>query len=177
MTHRSWPSRVFVTAVLGPLILAAMLNWEHDATAATPTTRSASAGTEANCCSVTGLLVRADGSAAANVPVYVYPYKDQKLVWWGLTFHDDNKRAGPADNPRALTNSRGRFRIQFTRAFFKKAASNDFAIGTFGPHGPQILKAKDPVEASIILNGQLFDVRGALDINGLFKTKGIVVPD
>ena len=116
---------------------------------------------------VTGLIISEDGSPAAGVAIYVFPYKDGKLNWVGLKFYEDSGW-GPAQNPRGKTDANGRFRIQFARDYLKDATTGEFAVGTFRG-GPQALKATEPIEASVILNVGLFDVTGEFDINKLFK--------
>lgn len=176
MKHCRLPYLILIGVILGLWAVAETSAQQEQTIAATQTTQS-DGNKKSKQCVITGFLVNEDGSAAANVAVYVYPYKEEQLQWYGLKFYEDDT-VGPAGNPRAKTDSKGRFRIQFASDFLDKADTEEFAIGTFAsktPGGPMILTAAEPIKANIILNLGLFNAAPELDINKFFKAKKIII--
>jgi hypothetical protein len=121
---------------------------------------------------ITAVVQRPDGSPAAGVEVYVFPFKDGNLL------HGIGMKEGKfgLSNPGAKTDATGRFRIEIPEAYLKGYGTDDFTVGVFElatPDHPAGLarpfRDEDRAQAMPILNTKLFKQKPSLDLNEIWK--------
>jgi hypothetical protein len=118
---------------------------------------------------VTAQLEKRDGSPSAGVKVYIFPYRDGKVLH-GIAFVD-----GKFDlsNPHGTSDSKGRVVIEFTRDYLEQHKTEDFCVGLFitGAVDPVVLfRDMEKSQATPILHVSVFKKRnGTLHLNDIVK--------
>jgi hypothetical protein len=118
---------------------------------------------------VKGALQRPDGSPAAGVILYVFPYLDRKLSTWLAKVGEKWEIA----NPSATTDAKGRFAIRFTEAdITERVKTREFAVGTFRFDARPLVN-KDTGASLILSIDNVLQEGGTFDLSEVFK--GVVV--
>jgi hypothetical protein len=114
---------------------------------------------------VKGMLQRPDGSPAAGVKVYLFPYLDSKLSTWLGKVGEKWEIA----NPSSTTDAKGRFAIRFTEAeITERVKTREFAAGTFRFDARPLVN-KDTGASLILSIDNVLQEGGTFDLSNLFK--------
>jgi hypothetical protein len=119
---------------------------------------------------VKGTLQWADGSPAAGVKVYIFPYLGNKLSTWLAKVGENTWEIG---NPSATTDAKGQFAIRFTEAeITKQLKTREFAVGWFrwNDAAPRPLVNKDTGASLILSIDNVLQEGGIFDLSKVFKS-------
>ena len=114
---------------------------------------------------VKGTLQRPDGSPAAGVKVYLFPYLDSKLSTWIAKVGEKWEIA----NPSSTTDAKGRFAIRFTEAeITERVKTREFAVGTFRFDARPLVN-KDTGASLILSIDNVLQEGGTFDLSKVLK--------
>ncbi len=114
---------------------------------------------------IKGMLQRPDGSPAAGVIVYLFPYLDRKLSTWLKKVGEKWEIA----NPSATTDAKGQFTIRFTEAeITERIKTREFAVGTFRFDARPFVN-KDTGASLILSIDNVLQEGGTFDLSKVFK--------
>jgi len=115
---------------------------------------------------VKGTLQRPDGSPAAGVKVYLFPYLDSKLSTWLAKVGENTWEIG---NPSATTDTKGQFAIRFTEAeITERVKTREFAVGTFRFDARPLVN-KDTGASLILSIDNVLQEGGTFDLSKVLK--------
>ena len=115
---------------------------------------------------VKGTVQKPDGSPAAGVKVYLFPYLDSKLSTWLAKVGEKWEIA----NPSATTDAKGQFAIRFAEAeITERVKTREFAVGTFRFDARPFVN-KDTGASLILSIDNVLQEGGIFDLSKMFKS-------
>ena len=115
---------------------------------------------------VKGTLQRPDGSPAAGVIIYLFPYLDRKLSTWLAKVGENTWEIG---NPSATTDAKGQFAIRFTEAeITERVKTREVAVGTYRFDARPLVN-KDTGASLILSLDNVLQQGGTFDLSKVFK--------